>query len=298
MLRCFSAVAQFGNLAEAASQLSRTQSALSMTLKQFESEIGGRLFLSDRKNRLSPLGEQVFELAREQLRQFDNTINAIETAAKFPQGLIRIASVPSVAGVVFPSAIKELTERHPRLKVELHDADTQRVIDALVQGHADFGIVSGHQTISGVKRVLLFEDRFGLICSPQHRLALQANSPTIRDLGSGGLIRNELCSTVDSAELQTQLSQAVITVYNTLSLISMIRTQNWISVLPQQVVQILPDDLIFREIADLDAKRPVLLLIKETSPHLNYAEELASIICEYKWHACETNASPPEGRLK
>lgn len=278
MLRCFSAVAQAGNLAEAANQLSRTQSALSMTLKQFEAELGHRLFESDRKSHLTPLGTQVFELAQEQLRAFDNTVNAIKTAANFPQGLIRIASIPSVSSVVFPSAIKTLTNKHPGLKVELQDTDTQSVIDALVQGHADFGIVSGHHTLNGITTKLLFEDQFGLICAPDHPLAKQANNPTISDLVCSGFVGNNLCRIIESEEFQLALSQAKVSVSNTLSLIGMVRTQNWVTVLPQQVAQVLPNDLVFRTIDGLDDKRPVHILIKERSPNLIYAKELSEIV--------------------
>lgn len=279
MLRCFSAVAQAGNLSEAANQLSRTQSALSMTLKQFESELGQRLFESDRKNQLTPLGEQVFELAQEQLRTFDNTISAIQTVANFPQGLIRIASVPSVSSVVFPSAIRILTSRHPGLKVELQDTDTQSVIDALMQGHADFGIVSGHHVLNGIRTTLLFEDQFGLICSPDHPLATQAKAPTVSDLVSAGLVGNNLCKLIESAEFQSALSHAKVSVPNTLSLIGMVRTKNWVTVLPQQVAQVLPNDLVFRKIQKLNDKRPVNILIKERSLNLSYAEELSEIVC-------------------
>ncbi len=280
MMRCFSTVAQTGNLSEAADQLSRTQSALSMTLKQFEAQIGHRLFESDRKNRLTPLGEQVFELAQEQLRLFDNTVNAIKNAANHPRGLIRIASIPSVSSLVFPLAIKKLAQRYPGLKVELHDTDTQRVIDALVQGHADFGIVSGQQSLNGIRRVLLFEDQFGLICSPDHPLATQAQSPVISDLKSKDFVSNNLCNIIESAEFKAAVSQANVSVHNTLSLIGMIRTQNWITVLPQQVTQLLPNDLTFRKIDSLDDKRPVFALVRERSPYLRYAEELAEIVCD------------------
>lgn len=58
MLRCFATVAQTGNLAEAAAYLGRTQSAVSMTLKQLEENLGQRLFKSDRKNRLTPLANR------------------------------------------------------------------------------------------------------------------------------------------------------------------------------------------------------------------------------------------------
>ena len=279
MMRCFSTVAQTGNLSEAADRLSRTQSALSMTLKQFESLIGQKLFESDRKNRLSPLGEQVFELTQEQLRQFDNTVNAIKNAANHPRGIIRIASIPSVSSVVFPSAIKTLTKQYPGLKVELQDTDTQRVIDALIQGQADFGIVSGQQTLSGIKSVLLFEDEFGLICSPRHPLATQAQSPVISDLLSKDFVSNNLCNIIESAEFKAAVSQANVSVHNTLSLIGMIRTQNWITVLPQQVTQLLPNDLAFRKIDGLEERRPVYVLVRERSPYLQYAEKLVEIVC-------------------
>ena len=58
MLRCFGAVAQAGNLGDAAVRLGKTQSALSMTLKQLEEHLGERLFETERKNRLTPLGQE------------------------------------------------------------------------------------------------------------------------------------------------------------------------------------------------------------------------------------------------
>jgi len=278
MLRCFSTVAQTGNLAEAANQLSRTPSALSMTLKQFESEVGKKLFESDRKNCLTPIGEKVFELAQEQLRTFDNSVSAIKVAANFPRGLIRIASVPSISSAVLPLAIRALTNNHPGLKVQLQDTDSQRVIDALIQGHADFGIVSGHHSLNGIRTQLLFEDQFGLICSPDHKLARLTKPPTIKNLDSTQLVGNNLCKLIKSAEFQVTLSQAKVSVPNTLSLIGMVRSQKWITVLPQQVAKLLPNELAFRKIDGIEDKRPVSILIKERSPNLHFAEELCEII--------------------
>ena len=77
------------------------------------------------KNQLTPLGEEVFELSRQQLRRFDETIDAIETTANAPRGLLRIVSVPSVAFLVFPTAIAQLIQRYPGTKIDLRDADTR-----------------------------------------------------------------------------------------------------------------------------------------------------------------------------
>ena len=170
MLRCFCAVAEAGTLSEAARRLGRTQSALSMTLKQLEDHLGRSLFEGERKNRLSPLGQEVYEMALRQLQQFDDTLSAIETSARSPRGLLRIYSVPSVAALVFPSTLAEMQRRHPGLATELRDTDSAEVFRALLHSKADIGIASGQTGAGGVRRIALFEDGFGLVASPDHPL--------------------------------------------------------------------------------------------------------------------------------
>lgn len=289
MLRCFSIVAQTGNLAEAATRLGRTQSALSMTLKQLEQHLGQRLFESERKNRLTPLGEQVFELAQEQLRRFDHTVKAIETSARSPRGLIRIASIPSVVGLVFPSAIKTMTRRYPGLNIELRDTDTQQVIEALLRGQADIGVASGRHVLNGIRQSPLFRDRFGLVCAPDHPLAHQKRTPTIQQVASAGFIRNNLCSLIETPDFQVATESTKVTVHNTMSLVAMVRTRNWVTVLPQTVVQIMPSDLVFRRIANLPDQRHVSLFLRERSPHLHFSEEIWQIITQADW-----TGNPPE----
>lgn len=283
MLRTFAAVAQTGNLAEAATRLSRTQPAISMTLKQLEEHLGQRLFKTDRKNRLTPLGEQVFELAQTQLHQFDNTIRAIETSAKSPKGLIRIASIPSVAGVVFPSAIGALTRRNPGLKMELRDTDTQGVIDALLRGRADIGIVSGEHSLNGIRQTPLFSDPFGLICAPDHPLALQTSDPTIMDVSCASFIRNNLCDMIKTQAFQDATIGSNVTIHNTMSLIAMVRAGGWVTVLPQTVRQATTSDLVFRRIADLPDRRQVVLLLREKASFPQFCDELWRYLIRFDW---------------
>jgi len=283
MLRCFATVAQTGNLAEAATRLYKTQSAVSMTLKQLEENLGQRLFESDRKNRLTPLGEQVFELAQNQLRQFDDTIKAIEAATKSPKGLIRIASIPSVAGLVFPKATEAMTRQNPGLRVELRDTDTQQVIDAMLRGQADIGIVSGSHKLNGIRQAHLFSDPFGLICSPEHPLARQKHDPTIQEVAAAGFVNNNLCSSIQTPEFQAATAESMISMHNTMSLIAMVRTNNWVTVLPQTVAQFMSHDLIFRRIKGLSDQRQVSLLLRERTPYLQFAEEFWAFLLGFDW---------------
>ena len=291
MLRCFATVARTGNLAEAALRLGRTQSAVSMTLKQLEENLGERLFESDRKNRLTTLGEQVLGLAQIQLKQFDYTIEAIETCARSPNGLIRIASIPSVAAQVFPSAIEALTARHPGLRVELRDTDTGQVLDALVRGQADIGIVSGRHALNDIRQATMFSDDYGLLCAPDHPLALQKQALTIDQISSAAFIRNRLLDLIETPAFQEAIAGSRIAVHNTMSLVAMVRTGTWVTVLPRSVVQFMSPDLAFRPIADLTDLREVSLLMREKPLFPQFSEELWQILIGFDWLKPELSES-------
>ena len=278
MLRCFGTVAQAGNLADAAIRLGRTQSALSMTLKQLEDHLGQRLFESERKNRLTPLGQEVFRLAQQQLRQFDDAIDAIESAANAPQGLLRIASIPSASSLLLPSSIRDLTHRHPKLNIELRDMDTGMVIDAMLQGQADLGVVSGRPSLNGIHQTTLFEDAFGLLCSVNHELAQRRDPPEFEEVFASSFIRNNLCSLINVPVVRAALPQAKITVHNTHSLVAMVRTGKWTTILPETVARTLPSELLFRPIAGLAEKRSVSILTRARTQFPEYVEEFTEII--------------------
>ena len=278
LLRCFAAVAESGNLADAGAQLGRTPSAISMTLKQMEDHLGARLFETDRKNRLTPLGEEVFALAQQQVRQHDEAIETIETMARAPKGLLRIAAIPSAVHQVLPQAVQIMMNRRPSLQIEIRDADTDIVKTALLRGQVEMGIVSGRPDLNGFRRVPLFEDGFGLVAAPAHPLMQQAAAPEIADLATKEFVRNDLCAQIRMPAFEQLLNNTRIAARNTLSLISMVRTGSWITVLPSSVVGILPEHLAFREIVGVDQNRVVSLLFREQCLFPDLVQEFADIL--------------------
>lgn len=278
MLRCFCTVAQTGNLTEAADRLGRTQSALSMTLKQLEGHLGKKLFEGERKNLLSPLGEQVFEMSLKQVRQFDQTVQAIQAAADAAHGQLRIASVPSVAALIFPAVLEHMTHRFPGLKVELRDTDTQQVLDSLADGKADIGIASGFHPLKGIKAVPLFEDQFGLVCSSDHPLITSPEPPTVEDVIAASFVRNALCDLIQTPSFAAAIRKTEVTIHNTHSLITMVRTGKWVTLLPQTVARFIPETTAFRTLPDLPDKRQVYLYIKEKPRFKDLTDECSAYI--------------------
>ena len=282
-LRYFHTVAETGNLAEAATRLGRTQSALSTSLKQLESHLGAKLFVGERKNQLSPIGEQIFTLAQHQIRQFDQTVQSMEVSASAVNGLVRIASVPSVATIVFNDVLNQLTHEHPDVKVEFRDTDSQQVLDALANGKADIGIASGLHSINGIASIPLFEDRFGLICAADHPLLKQKKPPSIDEVVTKHFVRNSLCDLIKTPEFVHALKSVNVTVQNNHSLINIIRTGFWVSVLPDTVGLYLPRSVSFRPIPELEDTREVWLYYRERSQFSDLIKVCCDLIAAVKF---------------
>ncbi|WP_424967727.1 LysR family transcriptional regulator [Dinoroseobacter sp. S375] len=278
MLRCFSVVARSGNLADAATRLGRTQSAISMTLKQLEDALGQKLFQGERKNHLTPVGVQILALAQQQVESFDTAIRDIEATARAPRGLLRIISVPSAAGSLVPHVAEDLLARYPGLQIDIRDGETEAVLNALGRGEADLGIVSGEHALRGVVSAPLFEDAFGLTCARDHPLADRDGDLCFADTAGFDIVGNTLCRALDHDGLQAAIAATALHAHNTLSLIGILQQGARFTILPRAVVANLPGRLSFRPLQDLPARRSVSVLISERASQREIAEECAAML--------------------
>jgi len=159
-LRVFVTVADLGNIRDASDRLGRTASAISMTLKQIEEEIGGPLFETDRKNSLTALGSFMLETGREQIRSFDKAIGTIKDFAQDRIGHLSIASVPSVAANLIPALLPPFVASRPGVAIELFDIDSRNVRMMVETGQADLGIAGAPRPGAPIYFRPLFRDRF------------------------------------------------------------------------------------------------------------------------------------------
>ena len=133
-LRTFVAVVETGGIRSAGERLLRTPSAVSMSLKQLEEEVGGALFQGERKNELSELGRLVFEEARGLLSHHARTSAAIMAFATDRVGRCDLASVPSVAVTLLTETIAEVRRRGFSFDIHVRDIDSTAIIDAVENG--------------------------------------------------------------------------------------------------------------------------------------------------------------------
>lgn len=279
MLRCFATVARRGKLSEAADQLGRTPSAVSMMLKQLENHLGEPLFETDRKNKLSALGEFVLEQAEHELRQFDSTVQAIEGFASARQGHVRIAAVPSVAGSILPQAILSYTKDFPDVKIELRDMDSASVLRELARERVDIGLATVGQYGANLYRQNLISDAFGLVCPKAHPLALaQARSGaplSWQDITPHRFIANELSAQISAPQSQELHEASLLKIHNMTSILAMVRAGLGMTLLPEMTADLAESSgLAFCPLADITARRQIHLLRKSDTPASPAAREL------------------------
>jgi DNA-binding transcriptional LysR family regulator len=117
-LRSFAAVAEQRNFTRAAERVSRSQSAVSVQIKNLELRLGFALF--ERRKRavaLTPRGEQLLAYAHQMLRLNDDSVRALTQAPL--QGRLRLGLTEYFAPQLIPGIVLAFKASHPTLDLQV-----------------------------------------------------------------------------------------------------------------------------------------------------------------------------------
>lgn len=282
MLRVLRVVAEAGTLAASARRLNRTPSAVSMMLAQLEDRVGGPLFETDRKNRLTPLGLLVLEEARRATEAFDRSAEAIRRHAVSLAGIVRVAAVPSATVSLLPAVIDAFRVSWPDVRIEISDVDSMAVRRRVERDEADIGILSARPGDTAEGEPIRLDD-LGIVCAVEGAVhsALEAGGEPAgwRLVEREPMIANPLCRLVDHPAVLRALTGAALEARNTTAILSFVRRGFGTSVLPYDAVRSQPDGVEFFVPTDPPARRE-LRRIRQPGRH-------ASAAAERFWHLLE-----------
>lgn len=172
-LTCFLEIVRTGSARRAAEALFITESAVSKTLRELETELSLRLF--DR----SRTGMTVTDGGRRFARYARSAIDALNTGltAADPDtqavATVRIGSMPVIAAALLPSVIGRMLEARPRLAVEIVSGSKGTLLERLRKG--EIALVLGRlpppADLKGLSFEQLFVDRYIVTVRPEHPLA-------------------------------------------------------------------------------------------------------------------------------
>ena len=174
-LRAFVAIAESGTFTAGALRVHVTQAAISMQIRQLETEIGAKVFVrAPRHVILTEAGEQLLRRARHILREHDAALDEIAELAGAERGRLRIGSASAmVLTEQLPIILKELRKQHPAAEIAVTSGTSEVLVDQILAGEVDVAFVSLPVDERGIKTERLSEDQLVAIASPRHKLAKQ-----------------------------------------------------------------------------------------------------------------------------
>ena len=174
-LRAFVAIAESGTFTAGALRVHVTQAAISMQIRQLETEIGAKVFVrAPRHVILTEAGEQLLRRARHILREHDAALDEIAELAGAERGRLRIGSASAmVLTEQLPAILKELRKQHPAAEIAVTSGTSEVLVDQILAGEVDIAFGSLPVDVRGIKTERLSEDQLVAIASPRHKLAKQ-----------------------------------------------------------------------------------------------------------------------------
>ncbi len=160
------------NYANAAIELHISQSALSLTIKGLEDELGGKLFKRNtRKVELTEEGRSLIPYARRLIAHWDEMEYDLKQRFKFNRGSLSLASMPYITHSLLPKVIQSFLDQHPNIRFSINDITNESVIELVKDGIFELGICFEPDFKEQLEFQPLFDEDFIALVSREHHLA-------------------------------------------------------------------------------------------------------------------------------
>lgn len=175
-LRIAVEVARLGSMARAAELLHLTPPAVSMQVKELESQVGLQLF--DRQGRTATLtsaGEHFIVHARRLLGHLKDAEHAMARLRRVEHGRLTIGLV-STAKYFVPHLLARFRDEHPGVEVRLHVAANREQLVVLMQsGDVDLSVMGRPPEELDARAEAFAPHPLAFVAAPTHPLAVQAS---------------------------------------------------------------------------------------------------------------------------
>jgi LysR family hydrogen peroxide-inducible transcriptional activator len=171
-LQFLTALKTEGSFVAAAEAVGVTQPTLSAGIKELEAALGEVLVERGRAGAvLTPAGAEAAERAERALRDVEDLVRAVQAAGKPFSGAFKLGAIPTIAPFLLPRVLPLLKKQYPRLKLQLREDLTTRLIEGLRARTLDAAVIALPYAAQGIASTPVAEDEFFLLCPENHPLA-------------------------------------------------------------------------------------------------------------------------------
>lgn len=183
-LRHFMAVVTEGSFTAAARAELIVQSALSVSVRNLERELGAELFdRTGRKVVLTEAGRALVPRARALLAGAAEARDAVAAVAGLAAGRVAVGTIQTLTCVDLPAELAAFHREFPGVQVSVRDATVPELTEALRAGELDLAYLApdARELPEGLHAHAAWQEELVLITAPGHPLA-RAGRTLLRDL--------------------------------------------------------------------------------------------------------------------
>jgi DNA-binding transcriptional LysR family regulator len=238
LLHMFVAVAENRSFRMAAEQLNRSQSAVSMQIKQLEDQVGVALFhRTTRRVELTSEGERLLAYARRALDEWEDGLREIRDVVDIQRGTLSIGCVPTVAATILPKALFAFQTAYPGINVNLRELAAHDLLESIRKREIDFGIGPKVEGPAEFQFDPLFNEPIFALASKKYQLP-KRRAIDLADLCAFPILLNsrsaELRKVLDRALLARDLNMKIkFEVLHTHTLIAFVAAGMGVGILPK-----------------------------------------------------------------
>lgn len=189
LYKVFCYVVRTGSISKASQELFISQPAVSQSIKQLESKLGGQLFIRTPKGvTLTPEGEVLHKYIEQGYNMILQAENKFSEAINLDAGEIRIGASDMTLKYFLLPHLEEFHKRYPKVRIKVTNGPSPETIASLKNGLIDFGVVSMPISVDSaidiieameIRDCFIANYRFGKLVSKKIQLSELSNYPIV-----------------------------------------------------------------------------------------------------------------------
>jgi LysR family hydrogen peroxide-inducible transcriptional activator len=165
------AVDTYRSFVAAAEKCFVTQPTLSMQIQKLEESLGVKIFDRSRQPVVpTEVGLKIIEQARIVLMESKKINEILQEKKGELEGELRVGVIPTVAPYLLPDVITAFLKKYPKVKLQIWEYTTERIVQELKQGILDCGILSTPLTDNNIVETPIFYETFVAYVSEKSNL--------------------------------------------------------------------------------------------------------------------------------
>jgi len=210
-LQIFCKVVDLKSFSRAGRAVHLSQPTVSSHIKDLENHFDCRLIDRLAKEALpTKAGRLIYRYAKRMISLRDEAESAMAEFKGKIKGSLDLGGSTIPGAFVLPTIIGAFTARFPEVNISLSIADTRQIIEAILSGDLELGVVGAVSTNTSILQTHLVEDEMCLVVPAHHRWSGKKRVTTKQLFTEPFIIREHGSGTLKS--IQTSFSEAGLSV--------------------------------------------------------------------------------------